>query len=1065
MKAPPFPDNEAERLQALQELGVLDTSPEERFDRLTRLAKQMFGVDIALVSLVDAERQWFKSAQGLDICETARDISFCGHAILGQHLLLIPDASQDSRFCDNPLVLGEPRIRFYAGAPLITSEGYRVGTFCIIDSHPRELIEAEQKALMDFARCVEDELNLHHEQSLRRQVQRAGQRAQEMLDAIPDQVFVMDRDGYFTNCQNRSDLLIPKHLLLGSRITDRVPAELAERTLKAITEALDTHRLVKFETPFELFDGPDWFEARFQRLNSHEVLLLIRNVTREKATQRRLTGVLEGTRIGTWEWNIQTGETVFNERWAEICGYGLEELTPVSIQTWLSLVHPQDLEQSDRLLQQHFSGEREFYDIECRVRHKKGHWVWVHDRGRVISRTDSGEPLMMYGTHADISGRKRTEHNAHRQIAALTTLNDVASSSELSLSQQLTRALDLGLNYLKLDLAIISEINANRYIVRWFSAPGVTELEQGQSFSLGDTYCSIALQIDDVLTIPKMAESEYRGHPCYQKFGLESYIGVSVEVAGEHFGTLNFSSSVGRNEPFDAGEIMFMRLLARWVGAVLERTESQQKLHKLASQVPGMVYQLQRWPDGRSRVPYSSPGIIEIYGVTPEQVQDNASVMFERVHPSDLGRFTESLEASARQLSTWCCQYRLQLEQGEVCWVEGRASPEAQTDGSIIWHGHIHDISDQKLAEQGMINSEARLRGLFELSPLGIALNDFETGAFIEVNEALLAAAGYRAEELVGLRYQDLAGSPGDPFEWRGLDGFEQLLRFGPYEVEHRHRDGSRYPVVVNGMVVRDPLGRKLIWSFIEDITERKRIERMKNEFVSTVSHELRTPLTSIAASLRLVTSGVLGELPDRVNDMVHIASKNSQRLTYLINDLLDMEKLISGKLHFELQQQSLRPLIEQSLSNSETYAAQFCVQLELAPKSANPQVLVDPQRLEQVMANLLSNAAKFSPAGEHVSVSIEVLKDWARVSVKDRGPGVPLDFRGQIFQKFAQADASDSRQKGGSGLGLAISKELVEYMGGRIGYISDYGRETCFYFDLPVAEEAVASEGKKDNS
>ena len=158
LKAPEIPHEEESRLKKLVSLNILDTPPEERFDRLTRMAKRMFSVPIALVSLVDENRQWFKSCVGLSVSETPRDISFCGHAILGNDIFVIPDATKDERFSDNPLVLNEPNIRFYAGCPLRSLNGSKLGTLCIIDQKPRSLDEDDLKTLHDLASMVEREL-------------------------------------------------------------------------------------------------------------------------------------------------------------------------------------------------------------------------------------------------------------------------------------------------------------------------------------------------------------------------------------------------------------------------------------------------------------------------------------------------------------------------------------------------------------------------------------------------------------------------------------------------------------------------------------------------------------------------------------------------------------------------------------------------------------------------------------------------------------------------------------------------------------------------------------------
>lgn len=158
MQEPPKPLDETMRLVSLQSLRLLDSAPEERFDRITRMVQRLFGVDICLVSLVDSERQWFKSKQGLEVCETSRRVSFCGHAILNEEALIVEDTHKDERFADNPLVTDDPVIRFYAGYPLHGPEGYRIGTLCLIHSAPRAFSEDDTKMLVDFAALVDDEL-------------------------------------------------------------------------------------------------------------------------------------------------------------------------------------------------------------------------------------------------------------------------------------------------------------------------------------------------------------------------------------------------------------------------------------------------------------------------------------------------------------------------------------------------------------------------------------------------------------------------------------------------------------------------------------------------------------------------------------------------------------------------------------------------------------------------------------------------------------------------------------------------------------------------------------------
>jgi signal transduction histidine kinase len=228
--------------------------------------------------------------------------------------------------------------------------------------------------------------------------------------------------------------------------------------------------------------------------------------------------------------------------------------------------------------------------------------------------------------------------------------------------------------------------------------------------------------------------------------------------------------------------------------------------------------------------------------------------------------------------------------------------------------------------------------------------------------------------------------------------------------------------------------------------------DRVKSEFISTVSHELRTPLTSIRGSLGLLNGGAAGTVPDKARELLDIAYRNTDRLQRLINDILDVEKIDSGKLTFELAPQSLPALIEQAVESNAGYAQNCNVRFEVKRPLPQATVYVDAHRVLQVIANLLSNAAKFSPAGSAVEIFARVDEATARVYVKDQGPGIPPEFQSSIFQRFSQADGSDARAKGGTGLGLAISKALIERMGGNIDYATWPGAGTMFFFDLPLS-------------
>ena len=636
MSQAPIPANEQERLAALRALELLDSPAEAMFDHITALAAQICETPIALISLIDAQRQWFKSRVGLDVAQTERELAFCAHAVHADAWLEVSNALDAARFRDNPLVTSAPPIRFYAGMPLHAARGLALGTLCVIDRQPRDLDEHQRMQLQHLAKLTGELFELRLQ--ARRQAEQSAMH-QAMLDNAGSAVLVLDPQGRILRSNPEAQQLL-----------GYPAAELAEQQLP------------------QLLLEPGQFE-----------------------------GLCAAATAG-----------------------------------------PQSSE------------------------------------GQM--RTRSGQSLPV----------------------------------RLNLS-------------------------------------------------------------------PIRAE----GQP------LQGYLLVANDLS--------------------------------------QREEARLRLQRIAAQLPGMVYQYLLRADGSSCFPYASAGIHDIYGCSPEDASEDAQAIFARLHPDDAAQVRSAIAHSAASLTTWHQEYRVLHPQHGLIWVEGHAAPQRLENGTTLWHG------------------------------------------------------------------------------------------------------------------------------FISDISERKRGEQLQNEFVSTVSHELRTPLTAIAGSLGLINGGALGEVPQAMRQMLEIAQSNSQRLRHLIDDLLDMDKLVAGKMPFDLQPLDLRPLLQQVLRNNQPYAERHQVQLHLLAGD-DCRVLADAQRLEQVLANLLSNAAKFSAAGQQVELAAVPEVGWIRISVRDYGQGIAEDFKSLIFSKFAQADASDSRRQGGTGLGLAISKEIIEHMGGRIGFDSTEGQGSTFWLLLPLA-------------
>lgn len=645
-RSPNAPPNETSRLAALLAFELLDTPAEAMFDNITALAAQICNTPIALISLIDAERQWFKSRMGLGATETPRELAFCAHAIHHDALFEVENALLDPRFCENPLVTSDPDIRFYAGMPLSDGLGHNLGTLCVIDRQPRQLNEQQRHCLKMLAEQTVQLFELRLQARQQRE-QAALQKA--MLGSAATAVLVVD------------------------------PRGLIQQISPGVTALLGYGNTELLGQPLSLLQAQPGNRSTAQKLATSPL-------------------------------------------------------------------------QADGQTQLH----------EVQVRHAAGHSIPV---------LCNFSPICMEGGS------------------------------------------DLGF------LCVVHDL---------------------------------------------------------------SY-----------------------------------------------REEALQRLQRLAAQLPGMVYQFQLFADGRSCFPYASQGIEIIYGLSPDAVMENASAAFAVIHPDDLPTVSASIEASAASLDVWHLEYRIAHPTRGLIWVEGRATPQRRSDGSILWHG------------------------------------------------------------------------------------------------------------------------------FISDISARKQLERLKDEFVSTVSHELRTPLTSITGALGLINGGALGVVPDAMKDMLAIAEGNSRRLRQLIDDLLDMDKLIAGKMPFNLQPIKLNELLSECDASHQGFARQLNVNL-LHSEGPEQFVLADTLRLQQVLSNLLSNALKFSPAHATVQLYSETADDRVRILVSDQGPGIPAEFSARIFEKFSQVDSSDRRQKGGTGLGLAISKELIERMGGSIGFVSDQEKGSVFWVELPLHRQVA---------
>jgi PAS domain S-box-containing protein len=377
---------------------------------------------------------------------------------------------------------------------------------------------------------------------------------------------------------------------------------------------------------------------------------------------------------------------------------------------------------------------------------------------------------------------------------------------------------------------------------------------------------------------------------------------------------------------------------------------------------------------------------------------------------------------------------------------------DARLDGERVLIAIGQDVGERERAAGELRDSEQRFRGIFDHAGVGIAFSAFEEGVprVVDINAAFSAMLGYSLEELRGDDYSlithpdDIAG-----LAEMGLQvaaGEDHLAR----ELRCLRKDGSLLWGSLTLSVLRDEEGApSFAIGMLKDITDRKEVERVKDEFVSVVGHELRTPLTSIRGSLGLLAGGVMGELPEEAGGMLDTAIASTDRLVRLVNDILDIERMDSGRAEIEVAPVRATELIESSIQAVEGMATGADVILQVQVEDA--LVTCDADKIVQVLTNLLGNAIKFSPVGGTVEVTFAGVGGEALFSVADSGRGIPPSQIESIFGRFNQVDSSDAREKGGTGLGLAIAQRIVEQHRGRIWAESIDGEGSTLRFTLPL--------------
>jgi PAS domain S-box-containing protein len=417
----------------------------------------------------------------------------------------------------------------------------------------------------------------------------------------------------------------------------------------------------------------------------------------------------------------------------------------------------------------------------------------------------------------------------------------------------------------------------------------------------------------------------------------------------------------------------------------------------------------------------------------PREIHDEFDRYLKRI--ADAGRDEGILRVLGRDGQERLWKYRNVLRKGS-----------AGASSYVI--GFALDVTREVHARKALAATEERYRSLFESNPAPVLVYDVDTLDLLAANAAATAFYGYGRDELLAMGLPALHAAEDLPalaaLRERPQEGEPTLWR-------HKKKDGTVVEVETTGHEMAFG-GRRACCVVVVDVTERRRVERFKDQLIGLAAHELRSPLASIHTALSLMFAESEA-LSARHLPLVDIAVKNAERMAGLINNLLDLEMAESGELSFHDEPVELSSLLEGAIELNRAYAQQFDVGLTLDEVPPGVHLVADRERLLQVLTNLLGNAVKFSPAGESVVVSASLEGDHVRFRIVDRGPGIPDELQGHLFQRFAHG--RHRRPRKGSGLGLAICRAIVERLGGTIGFTTRAGAGTTFYFDLPTGDRA----------
>lgn len=753
----------------------------------------------------------------------------------------------------------------------------------------------------------------------------------------------------------------------------------------------------------------------------------------------RLQTIIDGTRTATWEWNVQTGEVVFNARWAEIIGYTLDELQPLSIDTWMRLAHPDDLAVSNARLTEHFEGRVPYYECEVRMRHREGRWIWVLDRGQVSSWTADGQPLLMSGTHQDVTARKEAE------LRVQDLLNE---------QKALIDSLPVGVFRYRIGTAG-DETFA-------YASPLLGHL-------LGVT--PAALLDDAGLALKALHPDDQAGFLAAKgEAGRErrsfSWRGRLLQDGRVRWVQLGARASEAGN-----GDIIWQGILADVSGeevAAQALLESEQRFRSFFEKNRSVMLLID---PANGRIINANLAAANFYGLDMASLQ---TLSIDQINTLSAEEVALECQKALREERSYF-NFRHRLVSGEIRDVEVYSSP-IRLYGQALLFSIVHDITARRRAEEHQQQTEMLLRTAIETIGEAFVLYDAED-RLVFCNEE------YR-------RFYAASAPIIEPGRT-----FEEIIRYGAERGQYAEAIGRVDAWVVERMAAHRAGDRQLVqplddgrWlrirerrtangytvGFRVDVTElyqakeaAEAASRAKSRFLATMSHEIRTPLNAILGMAQVLMLPEMDEA-ERI-DGARTILESGQALLSLLNEVLDLARIEAGRL--DIRPEPCRPgeAMAQVIRLFDPLASGKGLALQAHDATpAGQDYLLDAARIRQMLSNLVGNAVKFTPQGK-VTVDIREVRRTGQTAelefvVSDTGIGIAPARLNELFQPFAQLDSAISRQFEGSGLGLYTVRCMARLMGGDAGVASEEGRGSRFWFtvqaDLVSLDELIALAG-----